>query len=291
MLSGAGVVKGAANTSDKVHVHMTTTATVGESNRIDLSDALGTNKICDTAPVFIMGVETGDGSLDGSLFTGTVGTTDISQGPAAYQYITLSGTTIPAAGTVVMVDYYISKNSAKVTELQIDAQHFAGYYYVEADTLFRAHKDGQDYPANITLPNVKIQSNWTFSMAATGDPSTFTFTMDAMPGYTYFDQTKKVLCVIQVVEDIDAANETITTVMGHKEGEETYITSDDVVPYDSTDNVPGVNEQYTKVAASATWVEGTTYYYKNGNIYKAATDVTDATSFAAKKSQLYTKNS
>lgn len=169
MLSGAGVIKGTSE--EKVHVHMTTTTTVGASNRIDLTDALGSNVICDTAPVFIMGVETGDGSLDGSLFTGVVGTTDISQGPKAYQYITLNGSTIPSEGTVVMVDYYISKNSAKVTELQIDAQHFGGYYYVEADTLFRAQKDGQDYPANITLPNVKIQSNWTFSMASSGDPS------------------------------------------------------------------------------------------------------------------------
>jgi hypothetical protein len=287
MLSGAGVIKGTSE--EKVHVHMTTTTTVGESNRIDLSEALGTNKICDTAPIFIMGVETGDGSLDGSMFTGTVGTTDVSQGPAAYQYITLTGSNIPAAGTVVMVDYYITKSSAKVTELQIDAQHFGGYYYVEADTLFRAQKDGQDYPANITLPNVKIQSNWTFTMASSGDPSTFTFTMDAMPGYTYFDQTKKVLCVIQVVEDIDESTDTWSTVMGHKTGEETYITSDDVVPYDSTDNVPGVNEQYTKVAASAEYSSSTTYYYKNGNIYKAATDVTDA-NFSTKKGSLYTKN-
>ena len=38
-------------------------------------------------------------------------------------------------------------------------------------------------------------------MASTGDPSTFTFTMDAMPGYTYFDKTKKVLCVMQIVGD------------------------------------------------------------------------------------------
>ena len=62
MLSGAGVIKGTSE--EKVHVHMTTTTTVGESNRIDLSEALGTNKICDTAPIFIMGVETGDGSLE-----------------------------------------------------------------------------------------------------------------------------------------------------------------------------------------------------------------------------------
>ena len=54
-------------------------------------------------------------------------------------------------------------------------------------------------PAELILPNVKIQSNFTFTMASTGDPSTFTFTMDAFPGYTMFDKTKKVLCAIQMV--------------------------------------------------------------------------------------------
>ena len=29
--------------------------------------------------------------------------------------------------------------------------------------------------------------------------------MDAFPGYTYFDKSKQVLCVIQVVEDSEAA--------------------------------------------------------------------------------------
>ena len=74
-------------------------------------------------------------------------------------------------------------------------------------------------PAEITIPNVKIQSNFTFSMASTGDPSTFTFTMDAFPGYTVFDPTKKVLCVIQVVEDATASSNTIDTVMEHEENE------------------------------------------------------------------------
>ena len=105
------------------------------------------------------------------------------------------------AGKAVMVDYYVVKPADTVSELQIDAGSFAGYYYVEADTLFRRQIDGVDLPANITFPNVKIQSNFTFSMAPTGDPSTFTFTMDAMPGYTYFDKTKKVLCAIQIVDD------------------------------------------------------------------------------------------
>jgi hypothetical protein len=37
-------------------------------------------------------------------------------------------------------------------------------------------------------------------MASSGDPSTFTFTMDAFPDYTRFDKTKKVLAAIQIVD-------------------------------------------------------------------------------------------
>ena len=36
-------------------------------------------------------------------------------------------------------------------------------------------------------------------MASSGDPSTFTFTMDAFPDYTRFDKTKKVLAAIQIL--------------------------------------------------------------------------------------------
>jgi peptide subunit release factor RF-3 len=37
-------------------------------------------------------------------------------------------------------------------------------------------------------------------MASSGDPSTFTFTMDAFPDYTRFDNTKKVLAAIQIID-------------------------------------------------------------------------------------------
>ena len=43
--------------------------------------------------------------------------------------------------------------------------------------------------------------------------------MDAMPGYTYFDKTKKVLCVIQIVEDTEGSTYEWDTVMPHSEAE------------------------------------------------------------------------
>ena len=206
VLSGAGLIK---KQNAKVHVHATSMAYADITDgKIDLTEALAENDvICENAPFFVMGVEA-DGSLTGEMFEGATVAEDGK-----------SLTVEDAKGETVLVDYYVIKDSADVSEIQIDAENFAGYYYVEADTLFRRQSDGVDMPANITLPNVKIQSNFTFSMASTGDPSTFTFTMDAMPGYTYFDKKKKVLCVIQVVEDSEAAEVVWDTVMPHEDDE------------------------------------------------------------------------
>ena len=204
ILSGAGLFK---SETEKVHVHTTANAYVGTDGKIDLKDILETGeKIDKTAPVFVMETE-----ADGSIVKLVSGATVETDG--------LSLTASAAAGKNVFVDFYVNKESANVSELQIDAENFAGNYYVEASTLFRRESDGVDMPAEITLPNVKIQSNFTFSMASTGDPSTFTFTMDAFPGYTLFDHSKKVLCVIQVVEDAKAGNATNSTVMGHEDSE------------------------------------------------------------------------
>lgn len=202
ILSGAGLLKNETNT---VHVHTTSNAYVGTDGIIDLTDVLGEDSIDKTAPVFVMITEE-----DGSISSMVSSVTADESGKKL--------TADSAKGKNVFVDFYVVKKSA-VHELQIDAENFAGNYYVEASTLFRRESDGKDMPAEITLPNVKIQSNFTFSMASTGDPSTFTFTMDAFPGYTTFDKTKKVLCVIQVVEDVNDADKEIKTVMGHSTGE------------------------------------------------------------------------
>lgn len=233
MLSGAGLVK---ESGQSVHVHATTAATMtvsGNAGTIDLTDALaefgsltGNNAISVDAgvdaPIFIIKTED-DGSITGDIVVSGTTTPGIS-----YVYKAETGKAIlnvptpkwnSATGTAitesinVLVDYYVIKKSENVSEIQLTAQDFAGYYYVEADTLFRSQATGIDMPANLTFPNVKVQSGFTISMAGTGDPSTFNFTMDAFPGYTYFDKSKQVLCVIQVVEDSLAATTTGHSVM------------------------------------------------------------------------------
>ena len=98
----------------------------------------------------------------------------------------------------VLVDYYTAR-TAGATQMEITADKFGGNYYLEASTLFR-NTEGVDMPAEFIIPNCKIQSNFTFTMASSGDPSTFTFTIDAFPDYTRFDHSKKVLAAIQVIE-------------------------------------------------------------------------------------------
>lgn len=201
VLSGAGLFNDA---EQEVHVHTTSTAMV-INGKIDLSFVLGeTEKIDSSATIFVSETEE-DGSLTGTLIEDAT--------------VALDGKSLTVDpehnDKTVLVDFYITKKASNAMELQIDAENFAGYYYVEASTLFRDQATGRDLPAEITLPNVKIQSNFTFSMAATGDPSTFTFTMDALPGYTYFNKTKKVLCVMQVIDDSEAVSADLESVMKH----------------------------------------------------------------------------
>ena len=106
---------------------------------------------------------------------------------------------------VFLVDYYVARKGG-VSEITITPDKFGGYYYLEASTLFR-NTDGVDMPAEFIIPNCKIQSNFNFTMASSGDPSTFTFTIDAFPDYTRFNKTKKVLAAIQIVTGGDDENE------------------------------------------------------------------------------------
>lgn len=206
ILSGAGVFNGSTKTTE-VHAHQTYTTTVTDG-KLDLTGALAADeKIDGTAPIFAVVAEN-DGSITGQI----IGDLTVDSTGKKLEGVETSEF---ENGTTVFVDFYVVKKAADVTELQIEAGTFAGSYYVEASTLFRRQDTGVDMPAEITIPNAKIQSNFTFSMASTGDPSTFSFTMDALPGYTLFDKTKKVLCVIQVIDENNANTADIESVMAH----------------------------------------------------------------------------
>jgi hypothetical protein len=117
----------------------------------------------------------------------------------------------------VLVDFYVER-VADAQQIEITADKFGGNYYLEASTLFR-DQNGVDMPAEFIIPNCKIQSNFNFTMASSGDPSTFTFTMDAFPDYTRFDHSKKVLAAIQIIKPAGAQS-LYRTMTGHNPEDE-----------------------------------------------------------------------
>lgn len=192
ILSGAGIVE--ATGSQAINVHMTSRVegTIsGGSVTVDLSKAIPTNGELLEEEENIYGfILDNSGNISERLKSKSV---DGNQ-------ITFSEVQTEAGKVIILVDYYVAMKSG-VQQLEVTPDKFAGSYYLEASTLFRRQEDGVDMPAQFVIPNVKIQSAFNFSMASTGDPSTFTFTMDAFPDYTKFDKTKKVLFALQIVED------------------------------------------------------------------------------------------
>ena len=233
ILTGAGLINNmTSSNSNKVHIHRTflnviepeTTTEGGASQQtkyfVNLTDALDKSEdICTDAPLFALIAEN-DGSLTGEMLDVGEIVYQVENNPTKVYVTGKNGQDLSKMiGKTVVIDCYVIKNEASVYEVQIDASSFAGYYYVEGETYFRKQETGKDMPAYLTIPNVKIQSNFTFTMASSGDPSTFTFTMDAFPGYTYFNRTKKVLCVIQIVDESKAPKSDSQSVMLHKTGE------------------------------------------------------------------------
>ena len=190
ILSGAGLVDAAQiDGGMKVHTTLTTVVDVTSGITVNLGELTGKDIAEEKAYAFIMK----DGQIVERLEPATP-----SEGSVTF---TRKG---KAAGPLtgeqtVMIDFYVSVKTGAV-EMTIEPDKFGGFYYLEASTLFRRQDNGQDMAAAFVIPKVKIQSNFTFSMASSGDPSTFTFTMDAFPDYTKFDPTKQVLFALQIIE-------------------------------------------------------------------------------------------
>ena len=197
ILSGAGIVE--ANAGSAVNVHSTTTVigTVDSNNiTIDLDSALPTNGTLSTDADVYGFILDETGSISKKL-----GKVRPSGSSVTFNVASLS--LGASTSHTILLDYYVKMTSG-VKQIEITPDKFAGSYYLEASTLFRRQDNGTDMPAQFVIPNVKIQSAFTFSMAASGDPSTFTFTMDAFPDYTKFDKSKKVLFALQIVDDFQA---------------------------------------------------------------------------------------
>ena len=219
VLAGAGLIK--PTKDNQAHMHTTinvTTNANGEASVTleDLNEDFGLQAedyvICKTIDMYATELD-GSGAginwynnvtVDGGDSDDTDYVHVVEAAPAVFTV--KDGETL-AKNVTVQLDFYTIFNNS-MTEVHIEPSSFGGYFYVEAQTLFRREDTGKDMAAEITIPKAKVQSAFTFTMAASGDPSTFDFVMDALPGYTRFDHTKKQMCVIQIVgEDKPGAND------------------------------------------------------------------------------------
>ena len=100
------------------------------------------------------------------------------------------------ANSRYVIDCYAK---TKGTQLSIKTDKFSDYFYIEAETLVR-NESGVDSAAQFIIPKGKIQSNFEISMANSGDPSTFTFVVEAMADYTKFNKKDKVLAEILIID-------------------------------------------------------------------------------------------
>ena len=216
ILSGAGLIEASENKPIYQHIVETTDDIEVDGNTLKIwvekQPYLPIDKKENFAYVMIMkngeaasepyipthGEITADEEHDGKFLIIAQGHEDYVAGEDAESMYALSDGTEFADVEAVLVDYYVEKKEG-AKQIEITADKFGGNYYLEASTLFR-NQDGVDLPAEFIIPNCKIQSNFTFTMASSGDPSTFTFTMDAFPDYTRFDKSKKVLAAIQIID-------------------------------------------------------------------------------------------
>lgn len=190
ILTGAGLLEASGDNKVRVHQKATVTGTI-EAKKVTvvLTDAIPANGTLVTEDIFGFILDSNE-EISARLGAGTGTATSIQ-----------FANETDATGTVtVLVDYYVDM-TAGAKEITITADQFAGYFYIEGDTLFRRQADGVDLPAQLVIPNAKIQTNFTFTMAPSGDPSTFTFTADAFPGKVKGNKTNKVLYALQIIED------------------------------------------------------------------------------------------
>ena len=213
VLTGAGLIK--PNKDKQAHFHLALNGIASDATGTvkisfeDIRDELGLGDmkaidVCNTIEMFATKLDGSGAGIDW-YNTVTIDSADEyvtveEDGDVTFKVSNVDGndTTYPAKGDTIQVDFYVLMNNS-ITEVQIAPESFGGYFYIEAQTLFRREDTGKDMAAELIIPKAKVQSAFTFTMAASGDPSTFDFVMDAMPGYTRFDSTKKQMCVIQIV--------------------------------------------------------------------------------------------
>lgn len=223
ILSGADLIKGTSE--EPIYVHQTSQVEVKTANTIVLPKGVvpcwnggrksgatdageGNYTFHKEADIFCMKLNS-DGEIDCEpCVPASVSVTGTDKEAVATIVCHADGinkTQELAVGDVVLVDYYVAKKDA--FQVEITADKFAGNFYIEGETLFRRESDGVDMPAELIIPNGKIQSNFNLTFSNSGDPAVFDFTVDCFPAYTKFNKTKKMLGLIQVIDESSVSSE------------------------------------------------------------------------------------
>ena len=97
-----------------------------------------------------------------------------AESPGATEY-TISGknVTFNAAveeGTPIAVHYYVDTD-ATAQEIKVTADSFGGSFKLILDVLVTSYGDKALYPAQIEIPNAKIEDDWEITFEPTGDPA------------------------------------------------------------------------------------------------------------------------
>lgn len=197
ILTGAGVIDAK---DEAIIQHVTETVEVDSEGKIYVAKAPKAGKDANEDTIYVMLLDdSGNVESEPYIYTGATEKTEDKGYLLTASTRAVHDANAPKAGDIVLIDYYTTRTSG-AQQIEITADKFGGNFYLEASTLFR-DTNGVDMPAEFIIPNCKVQSNFTFSMASSGDPSTFTFTMDAFPDYTRWNKKKKVLSIIQVITD------------------------------------------------------------------------------------------
>ena len=264
MLSGAGVIDSAAG--EKI-IHLTLDGTIkkvagGDVIVVKAADFAGYSPIVDSTDYQIYGMVLDNEQVSVMDYLGSeeIESTEIAESATTATGVETGDLVITlkkSAGNtynehICRIDCYAYTTSAQVTTLTVDAENFGGTFYIEAETLFRDEATGHDFPATFIIPKGKIQGNFTFSMAATGDPSTFDFTVDCTLG-SVRGSNKKVLYAIDIIDNISSSE-------AHSDAAENVDWSSDTATY-------GIRLTKNNTTITATAASGiTSIKYDDGTI-------------------------
>ena len=153
ILTGAGLIQASALNKIRVHKKAVVAGTIEDGVLTASIDAEleGDTLVAEDIFAFIVNAE-GDILERLGAATATEAT--------ALKFATLS----EEETALVLIDYYVEKMTG-VEEISISADKFAGYFYIEGDTLFRRQSDGEDLAAQMIIPNAKIQTAFNFTMS------------------------------------------------------------------------------------------------------------------------------